>query len=547
MLAAPALASADPCGEDDLRRILAPPAPGDEVALVDCDLDLSPSLAAAITRQLRFVGAASSGVTLDCNGGALGSPHAPASILVLSRRVGASSIPGVGVWEPATDITIRDCEIHGSVRIRGMGPGHWDDDVTRSSHVPHGHVARVRAGAPRRITLEDLTLVGHGAIPLFVSPGVQETSLLRSYVTGWSKSVVIYLDAESRGTTIRGCTIDTETPRELIGIDGSEENRIIGNWLSNLEDGGIYLYRNCGERGFVRMTPAQHNEIIDNVFYYDRYAGPNPAVFLGSDGGFSTHRFCHDDVDFPFGSGADDRDHSNRNAIMHNQIYRRSVAEAIHTEWPETNRPNYIEHNTTVTGAVSRPAGCFTRADHEPRFLRHGESTVLAWDRDGRPYEHAVEATCVDGDLAYASAPSPRAAREVPFGCAVGGDNAGCRGELACGEGETLIGAHAACNLEFGPVTDPQLASIPRDTLWVVRTSDDARRGRCWVDDRAAAAGELSLAGRLRGRTAAFGCREHDRNGGDCEIRGIAYCALAADAVPADAGASERAPTPRVE
>lgn len=526
-IALPAVAFAEPCSDADLNRILSPAAERDGTAVVDCDLALTPLLASAITRNLRFVGAQSSGVTLDCHGGVLGSAHAPQQILVLSRRIGSSSIEGVGLWEPATDVTIRNCEIHGSVRIRGMGSGGWDDEVTRSSQEPLGHVARVRAAAPRRITLEDVTLVGVGPIPLFVSPGVQDVSLLRSYVTGRSGSVAIYLDAESRGTTIRGCTIDTDGPRELIALDGSEENRIVDNWLSSLEGGGIYLYRNCGERTFVRVTPAQHNEIIDNVFYYRRYSGPNPAVFFGSDGGFATHRFCHDDLAYPFGTGADDRDLTNRNVVMQNQIYVRSPDDVIHTEWLDANGPNYVEQNVRVTSAVSRPAGCFTRADHIPRLLPHGERTMLRWDRDGRPYEAAVEATCVDGELRFAEAPRLRAPREVPFSCSVTGDNSGCRGEVRCAEGETLVGAHAACNLEYGPVSDAELASVPRDALWVLRWSDVPQQGRCWIGELGAAAGEVPLAGRVRGSSTAFGCREHDRNGGDCAIRGLAYCAEA--------------------
>ena len=529
VLAVPSVAAAEPCSDADLNRILAPARPGDGTARIDCDLELTPRLAEAITRTLSFVGAASSGVTLDCNGGRIGSADAPARIRISPRRIGSSPIPGLGIWEPVTDVTVRNCEIHGRMRIYGIGIGNGgDDELTVSSHFPLGHVDRVRAAAPRRITFEDVTFVGVGPIPIYVSAGVQDTTIVRSRITGWSRDVAIYLDAESRATTIRDSIIDiVSRRREILAIDGAEENRIIGNRFSNLERGGIYLYRNCGEHGFVRMTPAQHNEIVNNVFHYDGYAGPNPGVFLGSDGGFSTHRFCHDDLEHPYGSGADDRDHTTRNVVMQNQFVGRSSSEMIHTEWPDSNRPNYVELNTTVASATSRPSGCFTRADHEPRFLRHGESTTLAWDRNGHPYEHPVEATCVDGDLAYASAPELAPDREVPFACSVTGDNGGCRGEVRCAEGEVLVGARAACNLEHGPVRDEELATVPRNSIWVLRWSDVPHAGRCWAGEQGGAAGEVALRGRLRGTAAQFGCHEHDRNGGDCEIRGVAYCAAA--------------------
>lgn len=529
VLAGPTVASAERCDDDDLNRILAPAQPGDDDAVVDCDLELTPLLAAAITRRLSFVGSASSGVTLDCGGGTVGSSDAPARIRIAPRRIGSSPIPGVGIWEPVSDMTIRDCELQGSVRIVSIGVGgDGADELTQSSHFPLGHVARVRAAAPRRITLDDVTLVGVGPIPFYVSAGTQDTTVVRSRITGWSRDVAIYLDSESRGTTIRDCTIDiVSRRREVLAIDGSEENRIIGNTFFNLERGGVYLYRNCGEHGFVRMTPAQRNEIIDNVFHYDGYVGPNPGVFLGSDGGFATHRFCHNDLEYPYGSGADDRDHTARNVVMQNQFVGRSADDMIHTEWPETNRPNYVDFNATVTDPVSRSSGCFTRADHEPRFLLHGESTTLAWDPDGHPYEHPVEATCVDGDLVYASAPQLRSVREVPFGCSISGDNGGCRDEVRCADGEVLVGARAACNLEHGRVHDAQLATVPRDALWVLRWSDVPQAGRCWIGDLGGAAGEIALGGRVRGTRVEIGCREHDRNGGDCEIRGVAYCAAA--------------------
>ena len=521
--ALPAIARAEACDDEDVSRILSPATEDDGEARVDCDLALTPLMAAAITRRLLFIGPSSSGVTLDCHGGVLGSEARPQRILVGSERVGSSGIEGVGLWEPATDVTIRDCEIRGRIHIQGMGIGEWGDEVTLSSHVPIGHVERVREAAPRRITLDGVTLVGVGRTPLYVSIGVEGTTVVRSYITGWSSSVAVYLDAESRGATFRDSMIDTDTPRELMAIDGSEENRIIGNWFSRLDRGGIYLLRNCGERAYVRFTPPQHNEIIDNVFYYERYAGPNPAVFLGSDNGFSTHHFCAHDLAYPFGSGADDRDFAAHNAVMQNQIVGRSADEMIHTEWPDSNTPNYIEGNTTVEAPVSRHSGCFLPEARASRFLAHGASTELRADRDGHPFEHPVEVTCTDGELAYATAPVARAVREVPFGCAVSGDNAGCRGRVSCGEGSVLVSARVACNLEHGPVREGLFASVPEGVLRVVRTSDIALEGRCWLEGIGGAAGDVLIRS-IPGDGASYGCREHDRNGGDCEVSGVAYC-----------------------
>lgn len=523
VLAPATTAAAAPCSDAQLHEILAPAEAGDDWAIVDCDLELSPLLAAAITRTLAFVGAASSGTTLDCHGGTLGSSDAGATILFASRRIGSSPIPGVGIWEPVTDVTVRDCEVIGRIRLRGMGVGERDDEAALSSHVPVGHVARVRAAAPQRITLDGVTVVGLGPAPISISWGVQDTTITRSYLTGWSNSVAIYLDAESTRTTIRDSTIDTDTRRELIAIDGSEDNLIVGNWFSHLEDGGIDLYRNCGERGAVRITPSRYNEIINNVFYYETYTGSNAAVSFGARNGPSTHRFCDADSAFGYGSGADDRDFATDNVVMQNQIYLRSPDDVFHTPWPETNTPNHVAWNETVTAAVSRPSGCYTPAGYHTSFLAHGESLDLFRDGRGHPYWSALELTCLDGELHYAWDDHGRV-EEVPFSCATSGDNAGCTGSVLCPGAGRLVGARAACNLEHGPVTDAQLTSVTADTIRVVRASDLPWQGRCWIGARTVGVGELSVARSMGPDTSRFGCSEHDRNGGDCEIRGVAYC-----------------------
>ena len=106
---------------------------------------------------------------------------------------------------------------------------------------------------------------------------------------GESSGVPIYLAPSSGRTLIKNNRIRTNTwksgpgrGRETISIDGSDENQIISNWFGDLNRGGIFLYRNCGENGGVRHTTPSHNQIINNVFYYNHYTGPKPAVYLGA-------------------------------------------------------------------------------------------------------------------------------------------------------------------------------------------------------------------------------------------------------------------------
>lgn len=526
--------AAEECTAAQRSRILAPAEAGDTTAVVDCDLTLSPLMASTITRRLVFRGAASSGVTLDCQGGVIDGRHAndlegtesptvsTPTILITSRRIGSSSIPGVGIWEPVTDVTIRDCEVIGSIRIRGLAANGNDHENQHSSHVPLGHVARVRAAAPRRITLDGITLVGNGSVPLYVAVGVQDTTITGAYVTGSSIAVAIYLDAESTRTTIRDTTIDTRTPRELIAIDGSPENLIVANRFSSLSHGGIYLFRNCGEKSAVRFSTPSYNQILNNVFYYDRYTGSAPAVYFGADNGPSTHRFCGADAAYPYGSGADDRDFASENVVMQNQFYGRNPEPLIRADWPETNTPNHVAANTLVTRATSQPTGCFVPDGFPSSFLAHGATTELFRDDRGLPHPSGVAVTCLDGELHYAPAPRGRI-EQVPFSCAASGDSDGCTGSMLCPGASTLVGAHAACNLEFGRVTDAQLRETRGGVIRVARASDLPWEGSCRVGERDTTVGELALES-APGAEATFGCRERDRNGGDCEIRGLAYC-----------------------
>ena len=235
---------------------------------------------------------------------------------------------------------------------------------------------------------------------------------------GKSNAVAIYLDAESAGNTIKDNSIDVSTKnfllegwdRPLIAIDGSSHNKIMNNTFSNLSHGGIYLYRNCGEKGVIRHQTPSHNQIINNTFYYKKYDGINPAVYLGSrDRGWFQRRvgFCADDDGYDFGSSLSDKDYATYNVVMQNQFFKRpikvgdryfeaSLADMIKTKNSSVNKPNYIEPNKMVTEDTvekRRPAGCYVESGNRD-FISHGQSFDVFTPR-GNGYKY----TCNNGDL----------------------------------------------------------------------------------------------------------------------------------------------------
>ena len=151
-------------------------------------------------------------------------------------------------WDVPERITIRNGSIRGSIRIYGLGVNGEAPKVRESSHHK-GHTARAQAAAPRAILLEDLQIEADHRIPLYLSPGVTGVTVRNCTFTGWSASTTVYLDAESGGNRIEGCTFDVRSGREVMAVDGSATNTTIGNRFLQTGYGGIYLYRNCGEGG----------------------------------------------------------------------------------------------------------------------------------------------------------------------------------------------------------------------------------------------------------------------------------------------------------
>ena len=105
----------------------------------------------------------------------------------------------------------------------------------------------------------------------------------------------IYLDAESGDIAIEGNAIGVRTDDASVlgfydrgwpqvAIDGSGGNRVVGNRFTRLEQGGVFLYRNCGEGGTVRHASPSGNVVADNVFELDEARRDDPVIRLGSRG-----------------------------------------------------------------------------------------------------------------------------------------------------------------------------------------------------------------------------------------------------------------------
>ena len=550
--------NADPqeCSEEKVKQVLADPENADDFEVIDCHLNLSPN--DTVKKRLILEGESAVGVNIDCNGatldggdGVLTEDHDRISIHSV-RAQGSETVPAT--WQRPHDISIRRCKIIGSIRVWGITPAGRNIDVFRSS-ISSEHAATLRDIAPTNIILDEIELVAVGKTPLYLSPGVTHVRMTNSEISGETDSVVVYLDAESCCNTFRANRFRaTTSERSVIAIDASNYNLFVNNRFSGLNHGGIYLYRNSGERGVVRHTTPSYNSIINNVFEYKKYKGDSPSIYVGSRGSLTRKKTkAHDDADrgFHFGSSISGLDYARHNVIMQNQILKRRLSDMILSRGWENNSPNYIGYNTRVTSETvrrHRPAGCFVKDGYGTKFIFDGESIEVFEDARGLPIRAEYAQTCEDGNL-IRSGRSQGGITRVNFDCytlaslegcnkrtqAISGNcplvqkyptgnNKGCRRVVSCPSDQSIIGMKAACNLEYGFVSNDQLSMVPDNTLGVIRASDNISDGSCFVEDRGIDMGEMVITEIADKHSVLIGCDEHDENRGDCHIKGILQC-----------------------
>jgi parallel beta-helix repeat protein len=231
-------------------------------------------------------------------------------------------------WDVPEKITIRNGRIRGSIRIYGLGVNGEAAKVRESSHH-EGHTSRAQAAAPRAILLEELQIEADHRIPLYLGPGVTGVMVRNCTFAGWSASTTVYLDAESGGNRIEGCTFDVRSGREVMAVDGSATNTIVGNRFLQAGYGGIYLYRNCGEGGTVRHQAPQSNLIENNFFNMKDLRSGSYGIWLGSRQG--RRSYCEDDAGYPFGSSIDNRDFADHNTVRGN-VFQPASNESVHDD-----------------------------------------------------------------------------------------------------------------------------------------------------------------------------------------------------------------------
>jgi hypothetical protein len=238
-----------------------------------------------ITKQLLISGENASGITIDCAGATLDGSRGTVNFGKPTIRI-RSMMAKDGSWSTPTDITAKNCSLKGAIRLQGLGANGQAEQVRLSSLNPD-HTQHAQQVAPRNVLLSGISFIADGNIPLYAGPGVTNLTVTQSRFSGYSVGTAIYLDAESASNSIVDNSFDIKTKsRELVAVDGSARNLISRNDFIDPVNGGVFLYRNCGEGGTIRHQTPAYNQIVDNTFSYATdWAGAEPAVWLNSRNG----------------------------------------------------------------------------------------------------------------------------------------------------------------------------------------------------------------------------------------------------------------------
>lgn len=555
--------------------------PGSSNTRVDCECTESPASAAAGTAVVRRCARLESPFTVaelrDLAGREIGEP--PVMSFIPTNCGVAPDEPGGAIdargaigprCDPVTNVTVNRCELRGRITARS-----FSGDLALYSSPRADHVTRLRESAARDLSFREVRIFGRFRTPIHLFPGVHHVSVENSVIRGGYAYSTVYLPADGGWNTFRNNVIygqsgqwglDVTEPsggrREVIAIDGSEHNRIINNRFVRIPYGGIYLYRNCGERSMIRHRPPQYNQIINNVFDYGGARVEHPGVFIGSrddlpvESYIGVKKYCNDDLS-PSGasypgndslfawdsevlpnSSESDLDWAGHNVVAQNrfvnfaghEVLEDIVKLSVAAQRLDTNYLGWNELGSDVDAALERAArgaGCAVhdgvRNGYKP-FIVHGEHVDTFWSvRPPIRLGCGTPLLCTDGELAESSGGRCEL-RSQQAECRVEGSNTDCTRRAVCPAGHRLVGVQAACNLEFGAVPGAATDRVLMQRVKVVRTSTNVSDGWCWANGTGVAEGERRIRTPTSGDAVSFGCREHDRNGGDCHVVARYYC-----------------------
>lgn len=174
------------------------------------------------------------------------------------------------------NIVIENCIIK-NTRRKSIYIGWSGSDRAKEEITPDRN--KIYKLTPRKISIINTKIKDSKSSAIYVDDYVSSV-LIDGVEISNTDAMAIYLEHSSIKTTIRNSLISNAGrvhKREAISIDSSSENLIENNKIKDSPNGGIFLYRNCGERYYedetqvIRKMPASKNVIKFNIIDGSRY------------------------------------------------------------------------------------------------------------------------------------------------------------------------------------------------------------------------------------------------------------------------------------
>ncbi|WP_299011754.1 hypothetical protein [uncultured Shewanella sp.] len=462
------------CSENKKSEITETVSENNHSVSIDCHLNLTDD--DIITKKILLEGENASNTKINCNNGVIDLSVGIEKGIFSAENDDAIVIQSLkennNHWSVPQNITIKNCNIIGSIRLSGMASTAMGDEVKNSS-LNQGHTERANHAAPHHILLENLDIKALARPPLYLSPGVNRVELKYSNLHGISNSVAMYLDAESNYNEITENTINVNTAKNMISIDGSSRNKLKNNHFLLNNNGGIYLYRNCGEGGTVHHQTSSFNQIKNNFFSYNDDPFDHPAIYISSSNGQQDYCSDDDSVALNNTSSTDNNDNAEHNTVTYNQFL------------------NVNPHELIRFGTHSDDEA-FNEASTYANFR------VSSFKED------------IDPEI-------------TDFECQIEHNSEGCYQYISCPDDKISADIRAACNIEWGTVTKDDLPNWGH--LDIIRQSDTLPDSECLVHEVSSYLEEShSHVYPSYENQTYIGCKEHDKNGGDCHVLGQQIC-----------------------
>lgn len=255
-----------------------------------------------------------SNVSVDCDGAILDG---------LNKKKYGILINGKG--RPLRNVSVSNCTVK-NFSAQGVLVTSGIPDYQRVSDREYNY-----SMSPTDIMLKNLVVENSGGVGVFFHSYVTHAVLQDSKVIA-SRGAGIYLEHSSRDNSLINNVIKNNGrwdgpktgQREGVAIDSSARNLIQGNDFINNSAGGVFLYKNCGQRfskgrSVIRWQPSNDNVIKGNRFFDEKV-----GVWVASRQ--SRNQLKSDCGDKPLDSeGKYFQDFANHNAIEGNKFCRNKV------------------------------------------------------------------------------------------------------------------------------------------------------------------------------------------------------------------------------